>query len=186
MSKPQLNNTQGFIIGPGARAQSLHRDDIVYHNHQAYTASHTLGRDRGMGFFVAHTHTTRQNGATRFIPGSHLWDYDVPPQESLAVQPELQAGDGVMMLSGLYHAGSPNETEDESRVVWATFTTRGWIRQEENQYICNDLEKIKRFPLWLQMFCGWSISKPFMGWVELDNPIKVLHPGMEIEGDPYY
>ena len=107
------------------------------------------------------------------------------PSESLAVQPELQPGDGVMMLSGLFHGGSRNESQ-EPRVVWAAFTTRGWIRQEENQYLCNDVEAIKRLPLWLQMFCGWSISKPFMGWVELDNPIKVLHPEYEVDDDPYY
>lgn len=138
-----------------------------------------------MGLFVADTATTRLNGATRFIPGSHLWDYAILPDESLAVQPELAPGDAVLMLSGLFHGGSRNGSE-EARVVWAAFTTRGWIRQEENQYLCNDVEAIKRLPLWLQMFCGWSISKPFMGWVELDNPIKVLHPGYEVENDPYY
>ena len=90
-----------------------------------------------------------------------------------------------MMLSGVYHGGSKNTT-GESRVVWTTHTTRGWIRQDENQYLCNDLKKIKKLPLWLQMFCGWSMSKPFMGWVDLDDPIKLLHPNLELEGDPYY
>ena len=185
VSKPQLNDCQAFVIGPGARDQGLHRDDIVYQNHQPYTPTHTLGRDLGIGFFVAHTPTTRENGATRFIPGSHLWDYDILPNESLAIQPELQPGDSVMMLSGVYHGGSKNTTGG-SRVVWTTHTTRGWIRQEENQYLCNDVEKIKKLPLWLQMFCGWSMSKPFMGWVDLDDPIKLLHPDLKLEGDPYY
>jgi hypothetical protein len=32
VSKPQINNTIVFSIGPGARDQDLHRDDIVHHN----------------------------------------------------------------------------------------------------------------------------------------------------------
>ena len=138
-----------------------------------------------MSIFVAHTHSTPENGATRFIPGSHLWDYRVLPSNEDAVQPELQPGDAVMMLSGTYHAGSENRSEDD-RIVWAAFMTRGWIRQEENQYLCNDVEKIKKLPLWLQKFCGYDMSKPFMGWVELDNPIKALHPDHVITDDTYF
>ena len=185
VSKPQLNNTQGFIIGPGARDQGLHRDDFVHHNHQPYSEKHVLGRDTSIAFFMAETPTTRQNGATRFVPGSHLWDYDILPDDSLAVQPELQPGDGVIMLSGLYHGGSKNQT-NESRAVWSAVTTRGFLRQEENQYLCNDVEKIKKLPIWLQRFCGYQMSKPFMGYVELDDPIKLLHPDIETDADRFY
>ena len=180
-----MNNTQGFIIGPGARDQGLHRDDFVHHNHQPYAEKHHLGRDTSIAFFLAETPTNHRNGATRFIPGSHLWDYDILPDESLAVQPELQPGDGVMMLSGTYHGGSKNQT-DESRAVWSAVTTRGYLRQEENQYLCNDVEKIKKLPIWLQRFCGYEMSKPFMGYVELDDPIKVLHPDFKTDGVVLY
>ena len=86
------------------------------------------------------------------------------------------------MLSGLYHGGSKNVT-NETRAVWSAVTTRGYLRQEENQYLCNDVESIKRLPIWLQRFCGYGMSMPFMGYVELDDPIKVLHPEFEGEGN---
>jgi hypothetical protein len=32
LSKPHLNNTIVFSIGPGAKKQELHRDDVIHHN----------------------------------------------------------------------------------------------------------------------------------------------------------
>lgn len=47
-------------------------------------------------------------------------------------------------------------------------------RQEENQYLANELERVKRLPVHLQKFMGWELSLPFMGWVGLDDPICLL------------
>jgi len=85
-----------------------------------------MGRDAGIGFFVAGKKTTKQNGATRFIPGSHLWDYaEGPPREDQTFYAELEPGDGLMVLSGCFHGGSANKTENEERLVYSTFSTRG-------------------------------------------------------------
>ena len=175
VSHPQINNTSVFNIGPGARAQSLHRDDSICHVYHPAVSSHHLGRDYGIGFFVAGTKSTRQNGATRFIPGSHLWDYSERPREDLAVFAELEPGDALMMFSGCFHAGSANTTADEERQLYSTFTCRGWCRQEENQYLANEVEKVKQMPVWMQKFMGWSLSLPFTGWVNLDDPIRLLN-----------
>ena len=184
VSDPQLNNTVVFSIGPGAKAQVLHRDDIIHHNYHGAAASHTLGRDTGLGFFVAGKKSSRQNGATRFVPGSHLWDYAVPPpDESSTFYAELNPGDGLMVLAGCYHGGSANRTKDEERLLYSTFTTRGYLRQEENQYLANEVNEIKRLPLWLQRFTGYSLSRPFMGWVEMDDPMRVINPDAQSLGD---
>lgn len=50
------------------------------------------------------------------------------------------------------------------------------MRQEENQYLTNDIEKIKELPEWLQERVGYGLSRPFCGWVDLKNPMLVLHP----------
>lgn len=78
ISAPQINNTIVFSIYPGAYAQMLHRDDPVLHNFQPDASTHSLGRDTAIGLFITGTKSTRRNGATRFIPGSHLWDYSLP------------------------------------------------------------------------------------------------------------
>ena len=59
-----------------------------------------IGRDTGVAIFMALTPTTKANGATRFIPGSHLWDYNrAPPDDNeSSVYIELSPGDAFFML----------------------------------------------------------------------------------------
>ena len=68
-----------------------------------------------------------------------------------------------MMLGGTYHGAGANTTADEERLVYAAFATRGYLRQEENQYLANDLEEIKELPIALQRFARFGASKPYMG-----------------------
>jgi ectoine hydroxylase-related dioxygenase (phytanoyl-CoA dioxygenase family) len=94
VSDPQLNNSICFSIAPGAWAQPLHRDSWCHHTYEEEVAVYpdNYNRDVGIGWFVAGKPATTMNGATRFIPGSHLWSKDRPPQEELTVQAELQPG----------------------------------------------------------------------------------------------
>jgi len=57
--------------------------------------------DTGLGCFVAGKKTTRANGATRFMLGSHLWDGDIPGNEDLAFYAEMEPGDAFFMLSSV-------------------------------------------------------------------------------------
>ncbi|KAK3387943.1 phytanoyl-CoA dioxygenase family protein [Podospora didyma] len=177
-SPPQLNNTIVFSINPGARNQELHRDDMLHHNH-ALTAitpeEYKIGRDTGIGFFVAGKKATKANGATRFIPGSHLWDQSEPPNEELAFHAEMNAGDAFMMLSSCYHGGSANTTEDEERLLYSCFMTKGYLRQEENQYLANPLKKVREYSEAIQKIIGYQVSAPFLGWLDLDDPRKALY-----------
>ncbi|KAJ5377263.1 uncharacterized protein N7496_004672 [Penicillium cataractarum] len=187
VSKPQLNNTIVFSIGPGARRQELHRDDMIFHNELAELASHedyTIGRDTNIGFFVAGKKTTKANGATRFIPRSHLWAKTTPPNEDLTYYAELEPGDGFIMLASCFHGGSANTTTDEERLVLSCFMTKGFLRQEENQYLANSLESVKRYPVEMQKMIGYTVSSPFGGWVDLKDPrALLLEPGEYLDGD---
>lgn len=186
MSRPQLSTTAAFSVGPRTRAQGLHRDDDIYHAQHAATATHQLGRDTMLCLFVAGKPCTKHNGATRIVPGSHLWDYTVaPPLYSGAPEKfahaEMQPGDAFLMLGGVYHGAGANTTSNEERLVYAAFATRGYLRQEENQYLANDLDKIRELPQDLQRFAGFGASKPYMGWVDLEEPVQFLSPGAAVE-----
>lgn len=186
VSEPQLSNTIVFSIGPGAKRQELHRDDSIHHNFLPQLDSYNdyrIGRDTGVGLFVAGKRTTRLNGATRFIPGSHLWGEDRCPNEELAYYAELAPGDAFIMLASCYHGGSANMTEEEERLVYSCFMTKGFLRQEENQYLANSVEHVKQYSLDLQKLIGYSVSKPFLGWVNLEDPIKLLHSDPNTVGD---
>lgn len=87
------------------------------------------------------------------------------------------------MLSGCYHGAGTNATKDEERLVYSTFTTRGYLRQEENQYLACEREAVLRLPDDIKRFMGYALSRPFMGWVEMDDPIKVIDPQAKSLGD---
>jgi ectoine hydroxylase-related dioxygenase (phytanoyl-CoA dioxygenase family) len=203
VSPPQVNNTIVFSVRPGQSFdQPLHRDDdIHYANRQRIEAypDPPNSRDFGIGFFVAGTKTTRANGATRFIPGSHLEDTCQPPDEDYAVYAELNPGDGLIMLSSCYHGGSKNTTADQERLVFSCFMTRGYLRQEENQYLAVPQEVAKSLPLRIQKLMGYAVSEvsdcrslwnlseranltltlplqPMLGWVDFKDPRVVLDP----------
>ncbi|KAL6693706.1 hypothetical protein J3F84DRAFT_379709 [Trichoderma pleuroticola] len=185
VSEPQLSNTIVFSIGPGAKRQELHRDDSIHHNMLQELQSHhdyRIGRDTSVGLFVAGKKTTRANGATRFIPGSHLWGEERCPDEALSYYAELDPGDAFIMLASCYHGGSANTTTDEERLVYSCFMTKGFLRQEENQYLANSYEYIKEYPQEVLRLIGYSVSKPFLGWVNLDDPLKILY-GDDFEGE---
>ncbi|KAF2501843.1 PhyH-domain-containing protein [Lophium mytilinum] len=176
-SQPQLNNTIVFAIGPGAKPQPLHRDDMIHHRvlKQMNAEDYVIGQDTGIGFFVGGRKTTKANGATRFIPGSHLWDHDTPPSEDLTFYAELDPGDAFVMLSSCYHGGSANTTEDEVRLVYSCFMTKGYLRQEENQYLNNDPEKLKElYDDTMLRLIGYNLSAPFLGWIKEGHPLAAL------------
>lgn len=104
---------------------------MIHHNRltEIKAEDYAPGRDTGIGLFVAGKPVTKINGATRFIPGSHLWDTMRPPQEDLAVFAELEPGDAFIMLSSCYHGGSANKTSDEERLLYSCFMTKGFLRQ---------------------------------------------------------
>lgn len=176
-SHPQLMNTVCFSIRPGARAQDLHRDDWTYHQINP-SITQFEDRETALGLFIAGKPATRMNGATRFIPGSHLWAHGQKPIDNLAAQAVLDAGDAFLMFGSCYHGGGANMTADEERLLFSCFSTRGWLRQEENYYLSVPLDVAKTFSLELQKFIGYDISEPFLGWVGNNNPRCVLDPSL--------
>ncbi|PMD50301.1 uncharacterized protein K444DRAFT_637688 [Hyaloscypha bicolor E] len=177
-SKPQIMNTVCFSINPGAHAQPLHRDDWCYQvvAQKADRYPDDLQRDTGIGWFVAGKDATFENGATRFIPGSHLWEHGREPDDNLVSYAELKRGDAFMMFASCYHGGGANTTKDQERLLFSCFMTRGWLRQEENQYISFTREETLAMDKDVQKIAGYQLSEPFLGWVKSTDPMVVLDP----------
>ena len=55
----------------------------------------TTGRDDGFGLFVPGIKTTVENGATRMIPGSHLWGDDRGASPNDAIYAEMEVGEAL-------------------------------------------------------------------------------------------
>lgn len=74
---PLLSLSIGFNIGHGAPRQYLHRDDNI---HNTKHAAFDLKKISQFACLIAGVDTTRDNGATMFVPGSHRWDDSRQPR----------------------------------------------------------------------------------------------------------
>lgn len=176
--KPQLDSTLGTFVHPGGEPQALHRDDVDRANVQPAVEHYVLGRDTNVTMLSALTETTGANGATRVIPGSHLWDYNRPipdSGDSSLIDADLRPGDSLFILGSVIHGAGRNSTA-ASRAKVAVFATRGRLRQMENQFLAYDKEIVAKFPQWLQRFMGYSIGQPATGWVDKKDPLLVVNP----------
>ena len=97
-----MNTCQAMIIGPGERAQMLHRDcdnwssvtSLLWPNCPELTFSMILALDK----------VDEAVGATRVIPGSHLWlDHSRIGDPNDAEAAELAAGDACLQVFVLVH-----------------------------------------------------------------------------------
>lgn len=183
-SHPLLSIAITFDIPPGTPAQGLHRDDKNHHARHVKTSEYTPNRDVLFGLFVPGCDTSQANGATRIIPGSHLWGDEQPdfgPDGSKGVvNAELRKGDALLMLGSLYHGGGAydapisDDPDNESRTVHAMFCCTGVHRQEEISFLSYPIEEVKGYSKIVQERLGWKQSEPNLGWVDLKSPEFLL------------
>ncbi|PYH43048.1 phytanoyl-CoA dioxygenase family protein [Aspergillus saccharolyticus JOP 1030-1] len=190
VSKPYVHSCAAMRIGPGGAAQPLHRDDYISHRwHQEigqWDDVRDAEREASVGLFVAGCRVTKENGGTAFIPRSHLWGSDraTPPKVEQCIYADMEKGDGFIMLASAFHGGGANITEDEKRLLFATFIIRGYLRQEENQFLAVPAEVALSYDREVQDYMGYSMSEPACGWVELMDPIFHLRPELKGDGRP--
>lgn len=184
MTSAQLGAAAALELRPGAQAQGLHRDDMVSHGFKPEAKEYSVGRDLSLTFFAASDKTRRANGATRIVPGSHLWDYSQPPppeDDASIVDAEIDRGDSLIILGSVYHGGGANTTDDENRRVYTSGTSCSYLRQAENQYLAYDIEKIRRLPIEIQKYIGYSAYPPGVGLVNWADPILIIDPNYKIK-----
>jgi ectoine hydroxylase-related dioxygenase (phytanoyl-CoA dioxygenase family) len=163
----QVSVTQAIQIWPGQGAQPLHRDDYLHHRRHP-------GPDSQVQVLYAATDFTAQNGATLVVPGSHLWDDTRVPRLDEAVPAVMSRGSGLIYLGSTYHGGGQNRTANDLRTAVIISLARGYLRQEENQYLVVPLDIVRRYPPRVQQLLGYALSPPFCGWIEMCDPSVAL------------
>ncbi|KAM5352816.1 hypothetical protein ACJ41O_005538 [Fusarium nematophilum] len=171
--KPIISSTVGFRVNPGGKQQVLHRDDNDYHPHDKELPVM-------IGCVTALTKTTKENGATIAIPGSHLWGPERRPLDEEAVPAELEIGDALVFLGNLYHAGGANITKDESRETVGIFLCKPTLRPAENQFLMVPLERVRKMKPQAQRLLGYGLCEPGVGFMNYQDPMRVLF-GVEDE-----
>ncbi|KAJ4172340.1 hypothetical protein NW754_002534 [Fusarium falciforme] len=171
--KPIISSTAGFRVNPGGTQQVLHRDDNDYYRHNT-------DEPLMIGCVTALTKTTKENGATICIPGSHLWGPDRRPLDEEAVPAELEIGDALIFLGNLYHAGGANTTKNEYRETVGIFLCKPYLRPAENQFLMVPLEKVRKMKPQAQRLLGYGLLEPGVGFMNYQDPMRVLF-GVEDE-----
>jgi ectoine hydroxylase-related dioxygenase (phytanoyl-CoA dioxygenase family) len=167
----QLSAPTGIHIGPGEPAQILHHDDSIYplpKPHQEVVLNTMWAFDD----FV------EANGATRMVPGSHLWDADRTPTPDETVPMEMPAGSVMFYLGSVWHGGGANQTERPRLGVILEFIA-SWLRAQENHLLAVPPAVVATLPERLQELLGYNIYPPFMGYVDGRHPRRVLEAPTE-------
>ncbi|RKU41140.1 hypothetical protein DL546_001360 [Coniochaeta pulveracea] len=177
-SDPLLSISITMSSQPGSKAQKLHRDDKNHHAKHTKATKYSRGRDMLLGLFVPECDTFEANGATRIVPGSHLWGDDKPdfgPDGNKGVEnAELKKGEAFVMLGSLYHGAGQYSLPTGCRTVHIMFMCSGVHRQEEIPFLSYPIEDVKTYSKLVRDRLGWKQSEPNLGWVDLKSPEFLL------------
>lgn len=166
-AKIQLSVTQAIQIMPGEKAQPLHRDDGVHHRRHP-------GPETQVQIMYAGTDFTEENGCTRVIPGSHLWEADRRPHPHESIAATMRRGSGLFFFGSVFHGGGANVSKDRPRIGITLSLIPGHLRQEENQYLAVPIDVVKQYPPHVQALMGYVVSPPACGFVDLVDPAFML------------
>jgi ectoine hydroxylase-related dioxygenase (phytanoyl-CoA dioxygenase family) len=163
----QLSAPVGIRIGPGEKAQILHCDDAIYpmpKPHPTVVVNTMWPLDP----------FTDENGATRFVPGSHLWEPDRHPTDADRVATAtMSPGSAMFYLGSLWHGGGANQTDKPRLGVILEYVV-AWLRPQENHCLAVPRDVVRQLPERLQELLGYNIYPPFLGYVDGSHPLKVL------------
>jgi ectoine hydroxylase-related dioxygenase (phytanoyl-CoA dioxygenase family) len=173
----QLNVAHVLDRGPGADAQMLHRDELVWvHMPRPHP-------ELQVASVIALADFTEENGATRVVPGSHRWPLDRTPEDGEIVAGAMPAGSAVIYLGSTLHGGGPNTTRDRWRRGMHLSYVLGWLRTEENHYLGTPPEVAGTLPRQSQELLGYAVHDAlaqaggFLGAVDLCDPVDLLEDG---------
>ncbi len=169
-----LNTGQLIVIGPGERAQMLHRDELNWpHAMRATEITVTA--------IFALTDFTEANGATVIAPGSNHWEGalpDVPPGSTC--QAVMPAGSALLYSGKVVHGGGANTTTDQWRVGLHAGFCCAWLRSEENHQLTVPLDAARAMPERVQTLLGFRSYNPRhavggrLGLVDYDDAALLL------------
>ena len=147
-----MNTAQMMIVGPGESEQMWHRDADNWPAVCTPTSPEvTISCMYALGDF------TEANGATRVVPGSHLWaDYDRAPSEDEFGVATMEAGDGLLYSGRVVHNGGANTTEDEWRLGLHVSFVLGWLTPEEALPISVPWDAAAQMSERAQRLLGWK------------------------------
>ena len=129
---PLLSLSLTLNIGHGAPRQHLHRDDYIFG--VKHDKTFELNQSEQLGCLIAGVRTTRENGATMVVPGSHRWDD--------SRQPRLDE----ITFAGMSHASRMNASRmNASRMNTSRSGSLADVAHRNGTWLSSDLPR-ERLP----------------------------------------
>lgn len=172
-----LNLAHVLDRGPGGDQQMIHRDEDIWVNVPQPRPEIQLAS------VIALVDFTAENGATRVVPGSHVWPRDRQATDAELVPAVMDAGSTVVYLGSTLHAGGGNTTDQWRRAMHVSYCV-GWLRTEENMYLTTPLDIVRTLPRRNQQLLGFGahdaieIGGGYLGAVELQDPVELIASGL--------
>lgn len=152
-----MNTAQVIEIGPGNKAQILHRD---LQNNPPYIRMGATGPEAMINFLIGCTDFTDENGATRVIPGSNSWpDFNDKGTPEMTIPAEMKAGSAILISGKTVHGGGANRSQGLRRGVAFTFQP-GFLTPEEAYPFLVDLSVVKQMSKRAQKMIGFRSQYP--------------------------
>ena len=122
-SRIQLHLGQIIRIRPGQPKQAIHRDRWAW-------GTYLKGIEPQFNTMWALTDFTRENGATRVIPGSPGWPDGRRANTDEMAQAEMTRGSVLLYTGSVLHAAGANDSDNDRIGLNITYSL-AWLRQEE-------------------------------------------------------
>ena len=168
----QLHVSAAIEIGPGARKQTLHREEDTIPFFPIPRPNLVLASMWAISDF------TTANGGTLLVPGSHKWPEERRAEQDEIGSAEMPAGSVLFWMGGTLHAGGANVSDDWRYGVILTYSV-GWLRQEENQSLAVPHEVAKKLSPELQDMLGNTLNGALGFHYERGLPSEQLNASAE-------
>lgn len=164
-----LDLTQIIDIGTGNPSQPMHRDRWAY----IFDFESIEPRISTMW---AIDEFTFENGATRVVPGSHLWPRGrlFDKQKDTVAYAAMPKGSVLIWTGSAWHSGGHNQSANNRWGLNIDYSV-AWLRQEENQYLSVPPSVAKKLPQHVAKLCGYQLGGYALGYyADFQHPEDVL------------
>lgn len=150
----RVNAHAALRVCKGGTNQPLHRETDIY---RPFLEHDPRRPECILACNWAGTDFTRDNGATRLVPGSHRWEQQREAEENEVTQAEMPKGSVVFWLGGLLHGAGANHTDEPRTGIIITLSVN-WLVTEENQYLAVPPSIARTLPERTQQLLGYRSS----------------------------